>query len=56
MPAALAAPVAEQSGWRFSLGLWSVTSVVALVPSGDHFAEVLRGDRASKGTERSATV
>ena len=32
VPAALAAPVAEQSGWRFSLGLWSVTSVVALVP------------------------
>jgi CP family cyanate transporter-like MFS transporter len=32
VPAALAAPVAEQSGWRFSLGIWSVTSVVALVP------------------------
>ncbi|HEX6342286.1 CynX/NimT family MFS transporter [Umezawaea sp.] len=31
-PAALAAPVAEQVGWRFSLGIWSVTSVVALVP------------------------
>lgn len=32
VPAALAAPVAEQIGWRFSLGIWSVTSVVALVP------------------------
>ena len=32
VPAALAAPIAEQSGWRFSLGVWSVTSVVALVP------------------------
>ncbi|PRY36285.1 CynX/NimT family MFS transporter [Umezawaea tangerina] len=32
VPAALAAPVAERAGWRFSLGLWSVTSVVALVP------------------------
>ncbi|HWO68308.1 MAG TPA: MFS transporter [Umezawaea sp.] len=31
-PAALASPVAERLGWRFSLGLWSVTSVVALVP------------------------
>jgi CP family cyanate transporter-like MFS transporter len=26
VPAALAAPVAEQLGWRFSLGIWSVTS------------------------------
>src|SRR4051812_47547270 len=32
VPAALAAPVAERIGWRFSLGVWSVTSVVALVP------------------------
>jgi CP family cyanate transporter-like MFS transporter len=32
VPAALAAPVAERIGWRFSLGIWSVTSVVALVP------------------------
>ncbi|MCP2267443.1 CynX/NimT family MFS transporter [Promicromonospora thailandica] len=32
VPAALAAPLAEQVGWRFSLGIWSVTSVVALVP------------------------
>ncbi|MFD9733202.1 CynX/NimT family MFS transporter [Umezawaea sp. NPDC059074] len=32
VPAALAAPVAERFGWRVSLGLWSVTSVVALVP------------------------
>ena len=32
VPAALAAPVAERAGWRFSLGIWSVTSVVALVP------------------------
>lgn len=31
-PAALAAPVAQHSGWRFSLGLWTVFSVVALVP------------------------
>ncbi|RQX11281.1 MFS transporter [Micromonospora ureilytica] len=32
VPAAVAAPVAEQVGWRFLLGVWSVTSVVALVP------------------------
>ncbi|MFE9191142.1 CynX/NimT family MFS transporter [Micromonospora sp. NPDC007208] len=32
VPAAVAAPVAEQIGWRFLLGIWSVTSVVALVP------------------------
>jgi MFS transporter, CP family, cyanate transporter len=32
VPAALAAPVAQRSGWRLSLGIWSVTSVVALVP------------------------
>jgi len=32
VPAALAAPIAEQLGWRFSLGIWSLTSVVALVP------------------------
>ncbi|GLZ00063.1 MFS transporter [Actinoplanes sp. NBRC 103695] len=32
VPAAVAAPVAERLGWRFSLGIWSVTSVVALVP------------------------
>ena len=32
LPAALAAPVAQFSGWRFSLGIWSGTSVVALIP------------------------
>ncbi|MEU8419634.1 MFS transporter [Micromonospora sp. NPDC048835] len=32
VPAAVAAPVAERIGWRFSLGIWSVTSVVALAP------------------------
>ena len=32
VPAALAAPAAEQLGWRFSLGIWSATSLVALVP------------------------
>lgn len=32
VPAALAAPVAEQFGWRFSLGIWSLTALVALVP------------------------
>ncbi|MER7590363.1 MFS transporter [Micromonospora sp. NPDC127501] len=32
LPAAVAAPVAEQVGWRFSLGIWAATSVVALVP------------------------
>lgn len=32
VPAALAAPLAEQAGWRFSLGIWSLTSVGALVP------------------------
>lgn len=32
VPAALAAPLAEQAGWRFSLGIWSLTSIDALVP------------------------
>ncbi|MFG1651516.1 CynX/NimT family MFS transporter [Micromonospora sp. NPDC049275] len=32
VPAAVAAPVTEQTNWRFLLGIWSVTSVVALVP------------------------
>ena len=32
LPAALAAPLAEQVGWRFSLGTWSLTSAAALVP------------------------
>lgn len=32
VPAALAAPVAQQAGWRFSLGIWSVTSIAALIP------------------------
>ncbi|MEU8082890.1 MFS transporter [Micromonospora sp. NPDC049101] len=32
VPAAVAAPVSAQIGWRFSLGIWSVTSMVALVP------------------------
>ncbi|MBT0768607.1 MFS transporter [Kineosporia sp. J2-2] len=32
VPAALAAPLAERAGWRFSLGIWSLTSLVALVP------------------------
>ena len=31
-PAALAAPVAQQAGWRLSLGIWSVTSIAALIP------------------------
>ncbi|MFD5827304.1 CynX/NimT family MFS transporter [Lentzea sp. NPDC060358] len=32
VPAAVVAPVAEQVGWRISLGMWAVNSVVALVP------------------------
>ncbi|MGC5284727.1 CynX/NimT family MFS transporter [Micromonospora sp. DT231] len=32
VPAAVAAPVAEQTGWRFLLGVWSVTSIAALLP------------------------
>ncbi|GAA3560950.1 MFS transporter [Microlunatus spumicola] len=32
LPAALAAPVADRLGWRFSLGVWSLTSAAALVP------------------------
>nr|WTA70797.1 hypothetical protein OHB51_17255 [Micromonospora sp. NBC_00855] len=32
LPAAVACPVAEQVGWRFSLGIWAAPSVVALVP------------------------
>ena len=32
VPAALAAPLAEQIGWRFSVGVWSLNSAVALLP------------------------
>ncbi|OIH94173.1 MULTISPECIES: CynX/NimT family MFS transporter [unclassified Curtobacterium] len=32
VPAALAAPVAQYAGWRFSLGIWSITPIAALVP------------------------
>jgi CP family cyanate transporter-like MFS transporter len=32
VPAAVAAPLAERVGWRFSLGVWSVTSAIALAP------------------------
>ena len=32
VPAALAAPLAEQVGWRFSVGVWSVSSAVAILP------------------------
>ncbi|KQO59973.1 MFS transporter [Curtobacterium sp. Leaf261] len=32
VPAALAAPVADQAGWRVSLGIWSIASLSALVP------------------------
>ncbi|WP_375388800.1 CynX/NimT family MFS transporter [uncultured Amnibacterium sp.] len=32
LPAAVAAPIAGLAGWRFSLGLWAATSIVALAP------------------------
>ena len=32
VPAALAAPIAQQYGWRTSLAVWAVTSSAALVP------------------------
>ncbi|MFI5841359.1 CynX/NimT family MFS transporter [Catenuloplanes sp. NPDC051500] len=32
VPAAAAAPVAARAGWRFALGIWALTSVVAVVP------------------------
>jgi MFS transporter, CP family, cyanate transporter len=32
VPAAFAAPVAQQYGWRFSLAIWALTSAAALVP------------------------
>ncbi|MFD9701612.1 CynX/NimT family MFS transporter [Lentzea sp. NPDC059081] len=32
VPAAVVAPVAEQLGWRFALGMWAATSIVALAP------------------------
>lgn len=32
VPAALAAPLAELAGWRISLGAWSVTALLALIP------------------------
>jgi len=32
VPAAFAAPIAEHLGWRFSLAIWSATSIAALLP------------------------
>lgn len=32
VPALLAAPLAEAGGWRMSLGVWSLTAAVAIVP------------------------
>jgi CP family cyanate transporter-like MFS transporter len=32
IPSLLAAPLAEGIGWRFSLGIWSLTAVLAVVP------------------------
>jgi MFS transporter, CP family, cyanate transporter len=32
IPAALAAPITDASGWRLSLGIWSIVAIVGLVP------------------------
>lgn len=32
VPAILAAPMANSVGWRFSLGIWALTAVIAIVP------------------------
>lgn len=31
-PALVATPLADSAGWRFSLGIWAVTGVVAVIP------------------------
>jgi CP family cyanate transporter-like MFS transporter len=51
LPAALAAPIAGQVGWRFSLGVWSVTSIIALVPW-----LVIIGRERRRGLSDGATV
>ncbi|HEX7301383.1 CynX/NimT family MFS transporter [Lentzea sp.] len=50
VPAAVVAPVAEQLGWRFALGMWSATSVVALVP----WIAVIVRDRRRQFTDDAA--
>lgn len=32
VPSAIAAPVTDAAGWRFSLGLWAVVAVICLLP------------------------
>jgi MFS transporter, CP family, cyanate transporter len=55
VPAALAAPVAEELGWRFSLGIWAATSVVALVPWLVIIARERRRRRADAAAVESPT-
>jgi CP family cyanate transporter-like MFS transporter len=50
VPAALAAPVAEQGGWRLSLGIWAVASIAALVP----WLIVLARERQQRLSDTSA--
>lgn len=56
LPAALAAPLAEQSGWRFSLGIWSLTSVAALVPWLIIIARQRRGRLSDVDTAESSPL
>jgi len=52
VPSALAAPLAQGVGWRFSLGIWAVTAVVAVVP----WLLVLARDRRARALETTASV
>lgn len=47
LAAALAEPVAQTAGWRFSLGMWAALAAVALVP----WCALVLGRRSASGDE-----
>jgi MFS transporter, CP family, cyanate transporter len=50
IPALVAAPLSSSVGWRFSLGVWSVTAVVAMIP----WLSVLARQRRESAAELAA--
>ena len=52
LPPFLAVPVAESAGWRVSLGMWAVTTVLAIVP----WCALLVSARADRAAEREPTT
>lgn len=50
VPSAIAAPVADAAGWRFSLGVWSIVAVVCLLP----WLIILLRDRRARAASAAA--